>query len=437
MKYWSKLLLWSMGVGCLTLAGCSKSTEIGLSLVEQERSDIILTDTLPLGLTTIQTPPSEMQAFSSLVCGAYTDPIFGKTTAGTYLNFRLTSTNVSFPDATFDSLVLSLAYEVRGHYGDILTTPTAQTWDVYRVTEPIVEGQTYYSNTTLTTGTALASGVSFTPNYKDSVSVQGTLLAPHVRIRLDDALGKELLDPTDNSIYNSNSDFKQFFNGIYIKPTAGATNSSIIRFRGRDLQTKVTLYYSEPDGNGGTVQRTFEYLRDEDAEQVAVFDHDYTGTTILDNNSTDSVVYVQGLDGTSLKVEFPDISNLGNVIVNKAELFIYAVDTGNLEFPIPIQLTAKQKNADGTLSKTKDVLNSESRGNILLFGGIITLTETNDWGFPIRIEEFLQELIDGDLYENAMYLLPILAIEPERVILTNQQRSTLKAKLSLTYTKID
>lgn len=426
-----------MGAGCFILAGCSKSTEIGLSLVEQERSDIILTDTLPLKLTTIATPRSEMQAFSSLICGAYTDPIFGKTTAGTYFNFRLTSTNVSFPNATFDSLVLSLAYSQRGHYGDVLTTPTAQTWEVHRVAQEIVEGQTYYSDASFTTSDVLATNVSFTPMYKDSTVVNGTKTTPHLRIRLDDALGKELLNPSNPAIYNSNSEFKQFFNGIYVRPVASATNSSILRFNGRDLFTKITLYYSEPDGNGGTVQKTFNYLRDEDAEQVAVFEHDYAGTKVLNNNSTDSIVYVQGFDGTSLKIEFPDIKNLGDIIINKAELLVYAVDTGNLQYPVPIQLTAKQKNIDGTLSKTKDVTNAEARNNIFLFGGVITLEETNKWGFPLRIEEFLQELIDSDLYEDALYLQPILAIEPERVVLTNQNHSALKAKLSLTYTKIN
>lgn len=426
-----------MGAGCLILAGCSKSTEIGLSLVEQERSDIILTDTLPLKLTTVVTPRSQMQDFSSLVCGAYTDPIFGKTTAGTYLNFRLTSTNVSFPNATFDSVVLSLAYSQNGHYGDVLTTPTSQTWEVHRVAEEIVEGQVYYSDASFATSTVLASNVSFTPTYKDSTVVQGVKTTPHLRIRLDDAFGQELLNPSNSNIYNSNSEFKQFFNGIYIKPTAGATNSSILRFKGRDVLTRITLYYSEPDGNGGTVQRTFNYLRDEDAEQVTVFEHDYSGTQVLDNNSTDSIVYVQGFDGTSLKIEFPDIKNLGNIIVNKAELLVYAVDTGNLQYPVPIQLTAKQKNSDGRLRKTKDVTNAESRNNIFLFGGVISLIERKNWGFPLRIEEFLQELMDSELYEDALYLQPILAIEPERVVLTNQNHRTLKAKLSLTYTKIN
>ena len=227
-RFKSLLFLFLVTAGLLSVTGCSKPSELGLSLVETNPSEIFYTDTISLKMSTVLTNPLLSDNRSRWLCGAYTDPIFGKSTASVYSNFRLTTTNATFPDAQFDSLILSIQYDTLGHYGGNPNDFSMQTWEVYRVTESIVPEQDYYSDKNFALGDLLATH-SFVPQIYDSVSVQGVLRKPHLRIKLDDALGQELLNPASN-IYENNTVFKDFLKGVCIKSKAGAPNSAIIRF---------------------------------------------------------------------------------------------------------------------------------------------------------------------------------------------------------------
>lgn len=445
------LLSISLAVGIISAIGCSKSSELGLSLVEQELTDIIYTDTLSLELSTVPAIKTAMyipgSERSQMIVGAYTDPIFGEASASAYINFRLPRTNPSFDNCVFDSLVMSLAYESFGHYGSIKgdnTTP--QTWDVLQMSSPILE-QNYDSDATFSTSRVLKSNATFIPQFRDSV-INGTeTLAPHVRIRLDNLggtdLGDDFLNPTDPTVYNSNTDFKSWFNGVYIRPTSGANNTSIVRLRAKDELTKLILHYT--DNSSGTPEaKTFEFLTDEDSESISTFEHNYAGTAILNNNPLDTFVSLQGMDGVHTKIAFPTIANLGNVIINKAELVLTLRDTGTTEYSEPLQILAKSKTATNELELIDDVVSSivQSQGvsSSVLFGGILERDpfSTDRFLYRLYISEYMQGLVEGNAFENAIYLTTPSALDAERIQLVNTKGSvTNRAKLYLTYTKIN
>lgn len=439
MKYWLFPLVLFV---YLLLHSCSKTTELGLSLVEQEQSDIIFSDTFKVHLNTTVANTSFTNDRPHVVIGAYTDSIFGYVSSEACLNFRLNRTNVDFPNCVFDSLVLTLCYESYGHYGDIKgDAPGLQQWDVFQLSEPILD-QDYESDVQLATSQTLKSNFTFTPRFQDSVyvGVDSQLTYPHIRIRLDDAagltFGQELLDPTDTTIYNSNNDFKNWFNGVKVQPNAAYPNSSIVRIRHGDPLTKLTLYYRDTS-NGGNTAETFDYLTDEDAESISTFEHDYTGTNVLDSTNTDSIVYLQGLDGVYTRVSFPDIEDLSSVIINKAEVVVYLNDTGTTELSEPIQLVAKYLNNASEYQLIDDIVTSFLRvQSYLLFGGVL---EKVDDGYIYRIQfaEQFQELIDDPNAEKAIYLTLPLAIDPERITLKNQLSMKQKPILYLTYTNIN
>jgi|GEM_PF-2708842 len=445
MKYNFKSLLYSLlAVGVFSAMGCSKPSEIGLSLVEQEQTDILTTDSSSIFLTTQEATPTETHARSQMVCGAYEDPNWGSTAASIYMNFRLNNTGATFPNAVFDSLVLTLAYERFGHYGELeATKPTtaAQSWDVARLTEDIVEGTTYKSDVTFTTGDVLKSGFIFNPNDTVLVPIGAGDPVAHLRIKLDDplgvALGEMFLNPqgANADLYNSNLDFKNLFKGLHVRPTPGYPNNSIVRFKSQDPMTKLTLHYTDTSNNT-TVQRTFEFLRNEDAEVVSAFEHTHP-TALTDNTPTDTVVYLQGLDGLHTKIEFPYVANYGDIIVNKAELVIHIADTGTAEFPEPFQIVAKIKDSGGNLVIIDDIATSLIRtGNYLLFGGVREqIGATNTYLYRMQLAEEMQALVNGTTFERAIYLTTPSALDPERTTLINHQ-GVNKAKLYLTYTKL-
>ncbi|BDS15166.1 DUF4270 domain-containing protein [Aureispira anguillae] len=446
MEYNLKSLLYSMlAVGLFSAMGCSKSSELGLSLVEQEQSDILFSDTSTLILTTKEADPIGTSGRSFMVCGAYTDAEWGESIASSYMNFRLNSTGASFPNSVLDSLVLSLAYESYGHYGELRVakpTVTNQVWEIARVVEDIEEATTYNSDHVfMTDGNLLKSNFQFNPNDTAKVTIGGTEFAPHLRIRLDDQAGidlaKTFLDPqgTATGIYESNTKFKDWFKGIHVRPASNnPTNGSIVRFKSKDALTKLTLYYTDTSNNG-SVAKTFEFLTNEDAEVVSTFQHTHP-VDLTDNLATDTLVYVQGLDGLHTKVEFPNVGNLGNVIINKAELVLMVADTGNNEFSEPIQLVAKIKNSSNELVVVDDIATSIGKyGSYFVFGGVLENIGNHKFVYRMLISEQMQALVDGTTPEKAIYLTLPSALDPERIKLINHQ-GVNKAKLYLTYTKI-
>lgn len=446
MEYNLKSLLYgALAVGLFSAMGCSKPSEIGLSLVEQEQSDILYTDTSTIILTTQNADPVETSNRTIMTCGSYADAEWGESVASIYMNFRLENTGAVFPNCVFDSLVLSLAYQDFGHYGEFRTNKPAmvtQSWEIARVLENIEEGTAYDSDKTfMTDGNLLKSNFQFTPNDTAKVVVGGTTLDPHLRIRLDDQAGIDLgnlfLDPqsTGVQIYESNTAFKDWFKGLHIRPSSNnPADGSIIRFKSKDALTKLTLYYTDTS-NGGSEAKVFEFLTNEDAEVVSSFEHTHP-IDLTDNLTTDTIVYVQGLDGLHTKIAFPFVQNLGNVIINKAELVIPVADTGTSDFPEPIQLLAKIKDLGGNLVAIDDVITSINRAqSYFLFGGVLEDTGNKNFVYRMYISEEMQALVNGTTFESAIYLTLPSALDPERVQLMNEKGMN-KAKLYLTYTKI-
>jgi len=446
MEYNLKSLLYGMlAVGLFSAMGCSKSSEIGLSLVEQEQSDILYTDTSTIILTTQNADRVETSNRTIMTCGSYSDVEWGESTASIYMNFRLNNTGAVFPNCVFDSLILSLAYQDFGHYGELRTnkpTATTQNWEIARVLEDIEEGTVYNSDKTfMTDGNLLKSNFQFTPNDTAKVVVGTTSVDPHLRIRLDDQAGVDLgelfLDPqsTGIDIYESNTKFKDWFKGIQIRPSSSnPTNGSVIRFKSKDALTKLTLHYTDTS-NGGSVAKVFEFLTNEDAEVVSSFNHTHP-VNLTDNLVTDTVVYVQGLDGLHTKIAFPFVQSLGNVIINKAELVLPVADTGTNDFPEPVQLLAKIKDLGGNLVAIDDVITSINRaGSYFLFGGVLEDTGNKNFVYRMYISEEMQALVNGTTSESAIYITLPSALDPERVQLMNE-KGVNAAKLYLTYTKI-
>lgn len=420
----------------MTMAACSDTTELGLTLVEQERSDIVYTDTLTLAMSTDTTAPFQTSSASRWLCGEYMDPEFGYLGAGFYCNFRIPTTNITFPTATVDSLVLTLTYDTLGHYGSILGTPTMQNWEILELDELITPDQSYKSNATFATKTSPLATFSFTPNYQDSILIDTVRVAPHLRIHLDPAFAQTLLTPPTADVYTTNNNFKSFFKGIFVRPVAGSSNDAIVRFFAKGSQTKLTLYYT--DNSGSTpVAKSFSYLTDEDAESVVSLRHNYSGTQVLNNNSADTLVYVQGANGVSAKLTFPTLPNLGRIVVNKAELVFQSPFTAPTEFPSPLQLVAAEVE-DTTYVLVDDLLSSLQRtGTYQVFGGARQTVSTNLVTYTMNVSQFLQRIVDGDVEGNALYIQAVTVLEPFRVALANQNSSAFKAKLYLTYTKID
>ena len=441
MKLSFSSLSWVFILGSIIgVSACSKSSELGLSLVEQDISAVKKTDSLSLNMSTVVANRGLTSGLDNVICGAYLDPIFGEVSASAYLNFSLSSTDATFDNMVFDSIVLSLAYIGYGHYGSVLdnTQATPQSWSIYRLSETLSETNSYYSDDSLSyDATPLVNGFTFVPNVLDSLLVDSNIVGPYVNIRLDDALGQELMNASNASYYASNTAFKGFFKGLAIKPSAVALNNALVRMKSSSSDTRLRLYYH--DASNPSEVKTYDFLTNNDAESFSSFKHNYSNTIVLDNNVADTNVYIQGLQGLQTKIDLGNFEVLNGTYINQAELVFTVSSETSTTYPALPNLYIKAKNTSGTSIYIEDLYNlilGNPSGINSIFGGNLKENATTGLKeYRFNITKHLQDIVDGETADSSLYITDSYPLDTERVALLNDKATANFAKLIVTYTK--
>ena len=432
----------------LSLANsCSRPTPIGADLLEQDRANVLFTDTI--NLITSSVSEDSVLTYSSditrqlgrYLCGQFDDPVFGQTNSDIYTQFRYGSTGApdfSASNIRLDSVVLLLAYDTLGFYGD---TTLPQSIEIYRVTETMDSSDTYFSNATFTTeSTPIGAINNFMPEPTSSVVLEDmdgdtiSTIDPHLRIRLDDSFGMLLLDTAN---YESQEVFMEAFKGLQIRATQTAEAMMGFRLLGPvSSVTRLSVFFTEND----TVELNYNFIVSEVAVKLASFEHDYVGTDIPpfidDTQLGDSILFLQGMAGPNIKIEIPGSQQLGNIIVNKAELeFTVAThpDDDMMNFPPARNIIISRKDTDGDLVLINDVL-----FNFAAFGGIAEEVDDGNGNmvtkYKFNISSHFQEMVNGNLPDPLFLRIFGKQETASRVVFYGPGHSQFPAKLNLAYT---
>lgn len=446
------LFLGILFTGLFLANSCTKPTPFGAGLLEDQLADFAYTDTLTLQCTLVPEDSIITSDRSSTAdyffCGQINDPVFGLAKSDIYSLFRLTSLAPSFKNAIVDSIVMFLRYDAPGFYGDTLQPQTLQ---VHRLTADTVIrwDQNYFSNQSLPVDQLLGEVSNFLPTPNISVDLFDTLnKAPYLRIPLDNAFGQELLD-LDSLDLLSDTTFWQKIRGIRISAASSGDPGALMAF---DLNnttfSRIRLYYKfDPDTV--TESRTFDFSF-VGGNKFTNFVHDYSGSTVEPhlNQPADDLLFVQGMTGLRVKVEFPYAHLLENIAVNKAEL---ELTTTTLPGDNPFlnsasQLVLTELIGDTTLSLTADVLyslGSALNGGFNAFGGFPQIEIDNGTDverYRLTVTRRFQSMVDnssGDIKDQTLYI----SVYPQsrsamRTVLFGPKSATFPAKLALKYTKV-
>jgi len=440
----------------LLLLNCNDPASIDTGLVDQDRLEILNLDITDLTAITskedsvITYTPGGLQA--RYPCGQFEDPIFGNTDAQLYFQarFPLTISIVDFEDAVYDSLVLTMAYDsVDPVYGDSTET---MNFEVYRVTEDMSNAESYYSNKSFATETNPVGNFTLKPDFHiDDIPVQfyftdSTLvdtIVPSVRVKLDDALGMELFG-LDSISYTSNTEFLSILNGFNIRATGPTNNIASFLFANLTSPERVnyssgrlTLYYTK-DGAGREQNWNVDPTN---STKVISYVHDYSGSEIedfIDDPALgDSLIFLQGFSGVNTKVIINDLSELQNVIINRAELEIFGtiLDEDKGFYPLPNQVIAAEI-VDDELSLIRDFSFSTSIGNVSLSGGEIEDFEDNVFKYKLNLSTHFQEIVDGEASNELFLRLFPKPSNVRRMVVFGPGHSTYPMKLVITYTQL-
>lgn len=462
LSHFSTTKFFFMWATCTSImfTSCDEASVVGLDVQpETDLLNVFYKDTATIHTRTVKEDSLKTNPNTIGVLGKYLDPVFGELNASLYRQLKLNVTikitdsinNISQfgKNPICDSVILVLHYDTTTFYGK--TTFSPQKVSVYEVSENLSTSATYYSNQNLSkyaTDLTAADGYTFTPKPKEKLLIDGKQVAPQLRIPLDISFGQTILNrPTiDKTTLSSNTNFQNFFKGVYITTEASNVTSGEGNILNLQMQNSaVTIYYHYTGRNkNNTSDSTYRVNYSFTFKDVAGFNHfahDYTKAipdiqTQLANPSQkqNDVVYTQGMAGLKTKIQFPYIMNWvdsGAIGINKAELIIKLdSDSANAigDFAPPEKFFLWSIQDDGTSFPLPDY-------NAVYFGGTYDAANKE---FKFNITRYIQQILSKQRNNNGLYLVSYypLTTANRAVISGGSATSTKPMKLNITYTKI-
>jgi hypothetical protein len=435
-------------------AACTKPTPFGSNLLEEEQADYDFTDTVTVWCT-IELEDSLLTSdqgstAGSFLCGELNDPLFGKSTAEIFSLLQLDFPDPGF-DTTkqqFDSIVLFLRYAPANVYGDTMQT---QNLRVFRLEEALDDESEYYSTSKLQEATELGriDGFFPKPNTADSLIVTNTK-APYIRVPLSNDFGNELFN-LDSITLSDDSTFYRAVRGLKIVSSSGTTPGAMLAFNLNDESySRVRLYYHTKADTAKTV-KAFDFFF-AGANKFVHFEHDYNGSPAGQQIGlrSDEFIYMQGMQGVRVKVEFPYIDRFEDIAVNKAQLVLTRATNApgeNATLTPASQLVLTELRSDTSLFVfTSDV--SYSLGPALnqgfgRFGGNPEKENINGTfveRYRLTLTQRLQDMVDdtsSDLKKKTVYInVSPQSRVAQRSIVYGPKNATFPLKLELKYTRV-
>ncbi len=445
---------------------CTRGIEFGEEIIAEEFVSLRSVDTFSLSAKTIANDSTRTFSPTNIpirqLVGSLDDPIFGKSSAASYFQLGVVTTSTDyrrFENATLDSITLTMLWDSAGFYGSY---DNGMTIDVFEVSEDIDmagtdgdimnhfadESPAFFSDPIGSSGFVVArttDKVTFRNPVQaaDSTIILTDTVRSAIQIRLDDAFGQKIID-ADTVTLQTQTAFREFIKGMRISsPDAeGMVGISMAN------NAQIDLYYSYVDTAG--ISRSDNYIIDvtdfcndvfigENPSCVIFnsFEHDYTGTA-LENIRTedldgDSLLYLQGMIGTSIELELPSSFDPGtDILVNKAEL-LFTVDAASVSgsFEATDQIIASYRNDDDELSPISDLVRPE------FYDGVLTDDpDTNEETFTLNITSHMQSVLDGELSSTMVLIPSSRAASAARVVLRGTEASEGKVGLRIIYTEL-
>jgi len=228
-----------------------------------------------------------------------------------------------------------------------------------------------------------------------------------------------------------------FLKGLHVKAES-ANGRGMVYVDLKANATALMLYYKSTERDS-----VFTIIVNADAATINNYKHDYSETLaeqlLQKNRSGDSIILIQSMSGVKTKFTVPNIKNLGNISISKAELEITNFKNSfdvSTEFTVPGRLTLNAADADGK----NTFLDDQFIGDSYLGGEKEQQTELNRVlnRYRFNMGVHYQNVVSNAKVDYGVYILTFPSNRiADRLIAGGGNHSTYPLKLKLTYTKID
>lgn len=374
------------------LTGCTRisSTDVGSGLIPAI-DGVITKDTILDVLTDTYEDSDTARIYKSdnhLLGSISNDPLFGKTRASLYFELKPNAFPYFVPgnkdSVVVDSAVLILSY--KGFYGDSTLPLRLNLFEIDKNT-PLDQYRTYPVNhpaaVNINLGQSLTSQSFDIRRLGDSVNNRYENAKNQLRFPLSKAFATRFLKTYDSTnAYRSDSIFRTYFAGFALTAnTAGA--NALLKINLADTNTKFALYYSS-SSTGATQRDTsvlyfkFNTISNGSANVVV---RDRTGSEaaryLTTTSKSDSLVYIQSVPGTFVRIRIPGLQGLSNRLIHRAELITEQVPDDNNLATLEKQMLPPRylllSRYDSAIKSKRNIPNDYTIGsngpNISAFGG--------------------------------------------------------------------
>lgn len=444
------------------LGSCNEPSTLGSDIVEDDMINLKTDTNFTFETKTVVREPfvvfggGTFEA-NTVLLGHTNDPLVGETTIELFsqLDFVARKGN-PFDGATIDSVCLFMRYDTFGNYGDF-TLPVSV--EVFELMENLDFEETYYNTKTFGSGVMKINEdlILDPPNPFDSVMVRvnddSTTLAPaRIRVKIDpNSNFVQKIVGLDSVFWAGRDTFRDEVPGLHIKLDA---QNTMLGFNFRDiLNTRLRFYfnYGKPDSTG-----IFSFFLDDGAVKSSYVNQTYNGTLaaqILDDSlttSSDTITFLQELQGLSPKIKIQGLSKLEGTFINKAELELSVAvleDDDPDMYDKPLLISA-QEYGDSSIVDVIDTriakIRSGQTNSLTLYLNIFdgACNEVQENGemrqmYRGRITSFLQSMIESGADEAEILISSFYRPESPRRVLFYGADSKHPPKLKVIYTDIE
>jgi Domain of unknown function (DUF4270) len=430
---------------CLLAWQCTKPTPFGSEFFDGEVANFD-GDSLDV-ICTIERPDSvqsvdRTSSFDYFLCGQLNDPEFGITTSEIYSLVRVSDTS-NITTFQFDSVSLLLPYAAAGFYGDTLQEQTIQ---IFQLSEAMDFNKTYYVYDTLPIAREIGRLENVKPRprtiRKALNSDADTVKLAYVTVPLDPAFGQDLMAIAQSTKIVP-SELNKVFKGIKIKATTpGSGTGAIMAFDLNASICAIRLHYTKDTLHKFVDYRLNWTTSDQQMSKFMHIEHNYQGTpaeTALAQTNPEQL-FIQGMGGLRMKVEFPADPKLTNIIINKAELQCYGPNPSLLT-PVS-QLATFYEDSNNDVFFTSDVSYSiQLNSNFALFGGTPRKVSNDLVKYQFTMTDYFQSVVknlsSGDPLKRTIYVdINSQLLTPSRSIIYGPTHPTYPLKMRLKFTKL-
>lgn len=417
-------------IGIITISSCKKvESDLGVDVLPSSDQLGLEVDTLEINSYSALEDSLRSDEFSNNMLGSYNDETFGKTKASIYtqVSIEFEPTFLDLVNTVVDSVVLSM--NITDFYGEL----DDQTFEVYEITEDIYRDSNYYTNTDKTNNgiNLVKPGFeTFAASLTNSPVIEGEVLDPQMRIRLNETFGDMILNSDSLTV----ALFAEYFKGLFItvnNPVQSFGQGGIYSFDMEHNDTKVTIYY-----HNSTDTTSFEMPINDKCARFTSMEHDYTGTKVeqqlADSTLGNEFYYVQAGQGLVGNLSIPGLSNMTNdgpIIINRAELYLpvqyYSINT----YAPPSRVLAY-----GLTDSNEIYTMPDFNLGVSIYGG-----NYNDdkKAYVFNIIRYIQDVVNGTVMNNPIRILPTgSVVTPHQIIMSGKNSPNReKPYLIVYYTK--